>query len=79
LPTNNNIEKRPERLLLAHSGHHNRAGECLLSGVKRTWVSSALMSPPFDPKATSSPVAAIKKLSRNPDRSRRDRGIDRVA
>jgi hypothetical protein len=63
---------------MAQSGHPDRAERCLLSGVKRTWVSSALMSP-FDPKATSSPVAAIKKLSRNPDRSRRDRGIDRVA
>jgi hypothetical protein len=41
----------PECLLLAQSGHRDRAEECLLSGVKRTLAGRYEMSA-YDPKRT---------------------------
>src|SRR5262249_53933057 len=38
LRANNNIEKRPECLLLAQSGHPDALNQCPLSGVERTWA-----------------------------------------
>jgi hypothetical protein len=52
LPTNNNIEKWPECLFLAQSGHPDTLSQCPLLGVKRTSIGSTAMSA-FDPKRTS--------------------------
>ena len=38
-------------LLVAQSGHHDRADQCPLSGVKQTWINAVLMSL-IDPKRT---------------------------
>ncbi len=38
------LRKSHERPLLAHTGHANRPGECLLSEAKRTSVIRLLMS-----------------------------------
>src|SRR6516165_7197785 len=53
LPTNNNIEKRPECLLLAQSGHRTAEFRCPLLGVKRILVRRQGMSA-FDPTFSSS-------------------------
>jgi hypothetical protein len=61
LPINNNIQKQLERLLLAQSGHHDRAKPCPLLAVKRTLPKRPPMSA-FDPKRTFRGTA-MQKLS----------------
>src|SRR5215472_13211325 len=63
LPTNNNIEKWRECLLLAQSGHHDRAKPCPLLGAKRTSIGRAPMST-FDPKRTW--ASGVKQTSTFP-------------